>query len=243
MHQAHRAKHRHCNATPYEQHRDYVLAVLARRCGWLDAADREAAFHDAYAVMLEKDRDGDLEAAQMHGRQLRAYLVQTALFKALDEGKRAERKRTVALGDIALAERDPGPSVEDLVEARMDGLPVREMVGELSMRRQQIVTLRYFLDRSPDEIQQLLGITERVYRREHERAVRQLAERYEVVRSGRWCEGRRSLILAYVTGVAGPSRRRDARSHICSCPGCAHMATELRGGSRRPAARSSVVAG
>jgi hypothetical protein len=74
----------------YEDHRSYVLGVLRRKCGWLDQDEREAAYHDAYAVMLEKERDGRLDTAAMDPRQLRAYITQTAIHKALDEGKRAE---------------------------------------------------------------------------------------------------------------------------------------------------------
>src|SRR6185295_3879451 len=92
--------------TPYEQHRGYVLSVLGRRCGWLDRADREAIFHDAYALLLEKERGGELELDAMHPHQVRAYLVQTSLYKALDEGKRAERRRAVAMGDDVLAAPD-----------------------------------------------------------------------------------------------------------------------------------------
>src|SRR5262249_58511599 len=42
------------------------------------------------------------------------------------------------------------------------------------------------------------------------------------------CDSRRSLILAYVTGVAGPGRIAEARRHLATCPGCASWARELR---------------
>src|SRR3954447_1636498 len=85
----------------YERDRGYVLGVLRRRCGWLQPDEREVAFHDAYMVLLEKGRSGELDPEAMHQREIRAYLTQTAIFKALDEGKRAERKRSVALADEA----------------------------------------------------------------------------------------------------------------------------------------------
>jgi hypothetical protein len=56
----------------YEEHRDYVLMVLSRRCRWLDSDEREAAFHDAYAVLLEKERDGRLDTAAMHPQRSRS---------------------------------------------------------------------------------------------------------------------------------------------------------------------------
>jgi uncharacterized membrane protein YgcG len=75
-----------------------------------------------------------------------------------------------------------------------------------------------------------------VYRRELERASRQLAERFELLRDGTFCESQRSLVLAYVTGVAGPNRKAEARRHLDSCPACASWVLELRAATRRAAA-------
>jgi hypothetical protein len=85
-------------------------------------------------------------------------------------------------------------------------------------------------------VQTVLGISSRAYRKDLERAVRQLARRYELVREGRWCESRRSLVLAYVAGVAGPRKSAEAKAHLAACPGCARMAAELRRASRQAAA-------
>jgi RNA polymerase sigma factor (sigma-70 family) len=221
--------------TPYEQHRDYVLSVLGRRCGWLDQADREAIFHDAYALLLEKQRDGDLDLETMHPHQVRAYLVQTSLYKSLDEGKRAERKRAVPMGDDAFASPDASAPMDEMLATSLEGARVREIIDELPERRQAIVKLRFFLDRAPSEIQELLGIRERVYRRELERAMRHIAERYELVRDGNFCDSRRSLVMAYVSGVAGPNRAREAQAHLDTCPACRHWAVQLRDAARQVA--------
>lgn len=223
-------------ATPYEEHRDYVLAVLARRCGWLDPSEREEMFHDAYVVLLQKERDGVLDPSAMHAQQIRAYLVQTAIHKALDEGKRAGRKRSAPLDEPALAAPDPGRALDDLTAASLDGARVREIVAELPPRAQLIVKLRYFFDRTPAEIQTYLGISERTYRKELERSVRRIAERYELVREGRFCDSQRSLMLAYIAGVAGPNRAREARAHLATCRGCARWAADMRAATRRAAA-------
>jgi RNA polymerase sigma factor (sigma-70 family) len=219
--------------TPYEQHRDYVLAVLARRCGWLDRDEREEAFHDAYAVVLEKQRDGALDLHAMAPEQARAFLTQTAINKGLDEGKRVGRKRSVPLDDDSgLDKPDAGRSPDEIAAAKMDGARVREIVAELPARGQAIVKLRFFFDRSPDEIQRSLHITERVYRRELERALRHILERYELVRDGSFCESRKSVILAYVMGIAGPSRARAAQDHLATCPSCARWAVDFREATR-----------
>ncbi|MBS1679771.1 MAG: sigma-70 family RNA polymerase sigma factor [Actinobacteria bacterium] len=220
----------------YEEHRDYVLAVLRRRCGWLATDEREALFHDAYAVLLEKERDGELDPSTMHGNQVRAYLTQTALFKALDEGKRAERNRSAPLEDAGAFEEDASRPLEDSVSAELEGARVREIVAELPRRRQAIVKLRFFFERTPDEIQDLLGVSSRVYRRELERAVKQIADRYELVREGTFCDSKRSLLLAFVAGLAGPGRAREARAHLETCPACASWTMEMRATTRRAAA-------
>jgi RNA polymerase sigma factor (sigma-70 family) len=219
----------------YEKHRDYVLAVLRRRCGWLAEDEREAILHDAFVVLLEKERDGELDPAAMHGNQVRAYLTQTALYKALDEGKRAERNRSAPLDEAGEVEGDGQRPPEDAIAAALDGARVREIVDGLPKRRQAIIKLRFFFERTPGEIQELLGVTNRVYRRELERAVTQIADGYELVREGTFCDSRRSLILAYVAGIAGPGRAREARAHLETCPACAAWASELRETTRRAA--------
>ncbi len=222
---------------PYEEHRDYVLKVLARRCGWLDPSDREAIMHDAYALFLEKQRDGKLDVEAMRPPQVRAYLTQTALNKAMDEGKRAGR-RSLSLDDEQLG-LDPPDAERDIGEglaSRFDDARVREIVAELPERQQTVIKLRFFFGRSPQEIQRYLGVTERVYRRDLERATRRIAERFELVRDGGFCESRRSLILAYVVGIAGPTRAAEARRHLDTCPACANLAVEMRAVARRVAA-------
>jgi DNA-directed RNA polymerase specialized sigma24 family protein len=215
--------------SPYEQHRDYVLAVLGRRCGWLDPSDREAILHEAYAVLLEKQRDLRLDVDSMRPAQVRAYLTQTALNKAMDESKRAGRRRSVSLDDERLRfdPASPDTELDEQVSIRFEGAFLREIMAELPERRRTIVNLRFVFDRSPEEITRYLGVTERVYRRELELAARRIAERFELVRNGTFCDSRRSLILAYVTGVAGPGRIRDARRHLANCPACASWIREM----------------
>jgi RNA polymerase sigma factor (sigma-70 family) len=171
--------------TPYEQHRDYLLRFLAWRAPWLEPCEREAILHDAYAVFLEKQRDGVLDVSSMGPPQVRAYLAHTARHKALDEGKRAGRRRSVPLdtsraSDFASAEM----SLEDLVAARVDTERIRQVLAELPERQQIVIKLRFFFDRRPEDIQRHLGVTERTYRRLLERAMRTLADRYPVVTEG-----------------------------------------------------------
>ena len=41
----------------YERYKGAALLLLRRRCPWLAADDREGAYHDAFATLLEKHRD------------------------------------------------------------------------------------------------------------------------------------------------------------------------------------------
>lgn len=213
----------------YATHRRYVLTVLSRRCPWLDPADGEAILHDAYTVLLEKQLGG-LDVRSMRPPQVRAYLTQTALHKAMDEGKRAARRRSLPLdasqAGLDLPEDRPGP--DEIVARSIDAALVREIIAELPYRQQVVVRLRFDFERSPEQIQHELGVTERVYRREFERALRHIAGRYELVRDGRFCQHRQSLLLAYVAGIAGPSRSMQARRHLRTCAPCARWAAQQR---------------
>jgi RNA polymerase sigma factor (sigma-70 family) len=223
--------------TPYEQHRDYVLAVLARRCRWLEPDEREATLHDAYTVFLQKQQDGVLDVEAMRPQQVRAYLTQTAINKAMDDGNRARRTRSVGLEEAGgLEVADQRPEVVERLEQGYDAARVREIVEDLPPRQQVVVKLRFFMDMSPTEIQDYLGITERVYRRELERAMRALSGHVDLVRRGTSCDQRRSLILAYVAGIAGPNRMQVARRHLATCPGCAAWAGRLRSAAHQAGA-------
>jgi RNA polymerase sigma factor (sigma-70 family) len=158
----------------YVEDRRYVLAVLARRCGWLEPGEREAVLHDAFLVLLRKQAAGRLDTAAMDPRELRAYLVQTAVNKALDVGKRAERRRSGPLGWEALAVADPAPTPFDHAAAGFERAQVRALVAELPRRQAAVVALRFYLEQTPAEIQRQLGISERTYRRTLERAMRTL---------------------------------------------------------------------
>lgn len=223
-------------ARAYEEHRQHLLAVLGHRFPWLDAAERESALQEAYVVLLSKDRAGSVDLASMKPHEVRAFLVRTAIHKAFDEGKRAERQRTEPIGVRALTEPDRGAAPDEVAEVGVESDRVREIIAELPARRQAVVTLRFFFERTPEEIQRQLGITARTYRRELERAMRHIADGYELVRSGRYCESRRSMVLALVADVARPDRARQARRHLASCPGCRRWAAELREATRRGAA-------
>lgn len=218
----------HPRALHYDANRDYVLGTLRRRCPWLDDGDREGMFHDAFLVLLDKEERGALDVGEMAPHQIRAYLTQTALNKALDEGKRAGRQRSVPLMEDGAYADDRAVAAEERVDDEADRARVREIIDELPARQQAIVKLRFYLQRSPGEIQDFLDITERSYRRDLERAMRTIAKGFELLQAGEFCESRRSLILAFVAGIAGPNRMAMAQQHLATCRACAAWAASLR---------------
>jgi RNA polymerase sigma factor (sigma-70 family) len=218
----------HPRALHYDTNREYVLGTLRRRCPWLDDGDREGMFHEAFLVLLDKEERGVLDVGEMAPHQIRAYLTQTALNKALDEGKRAGRQRSVELKEDGAYPDERSAVAEERVDDQADRARVREIIDELPNRQQAIVKLRFFLQRTPAEIQDFLDITERSYRRDLERAMRTIAKGFELLQAGEYCESRRSLILAFVAGIAGPNRMAAAKQHLATCRACAAWAANLR---------------
>jgi RNA polymerase sigma factor (sigma-70 family) len=166
-------------ATHYQEHRRYVLSVLSRRCGWLEPSRREDLLHDAFVVLLEKQQSGALQLDLMPPGQVRAYLTQTALHKALDERKRASRRRSVSLdaeeqGELSSTE----PSIEERVIARDDTRRLGDAVAHLPERRRRVIKLRYFLGYGPQQVQRQLGVSRDVYRHELERGTRAVIQAY-----------------------------------------------------------------
>lgn len=173
-------------AAAYREYRTYTLTVLARGCGWLDAGEREAVLHDAVVVMLENVRAGILDVGALAPGQLRAYLVRTALNKAFDQGKRAERRRVdrLVVAETLARVPDPRPGPQEEAEAHQEASLVRAIVAELPPRQRAVVGLRHFLGLTPAEIQEHLKLTRRTYRRQLERAKGTISRRYSLACAG-----------------------------------------------------------
>jgi RNA polymerase sigma factor (sigma-70 family) len=162
----------HTSSARYAEDRRYVLGALARRCRWLDRSQLEDVFHDAYLVLLEKLETGALDGA-MADAQVRAYLTQTAINKALDLGKWSARRKAMSLDREGCAElRSPEPEIEERVIVREDARRVGDAMTTLPERRQKVLTMRYLFGFEPDQIQQSLGVSRDVYRHELERGTR-----------------------------------------------------------------------
>jgi DNA-directed RNA polymerase specialized sigma24 family protein len=99
-------------------------------------------------------------------------------------------RHAAPLDEAAENKADPSQDVEERGLEPLAGAPVRELVERLPGRQKAIVKLRFYLGLERREIERLLGISPRAYRREIERAFEQVAKGYEAIRQGRWCESR-----------------------------------------------------
>jgi len=122
-------------STTYERNKPYVLKVLVQRCGWIRASEREALYHDAYAVLLEKHRSGALNVEAMHPGQVRTYLVTAAIHAALCERRRAENRRTTPVEDPGSELLDEAALPDEQATASAEAADLRRLVEELSERR------------------------------------------------------------------------------------------------------------
>jgi RNA polymerase sigma factor (sigma-70 family) len=203
-------------------------------------SERESLYHDAYAVLLEKHRSGALDMEAMHPTQVRSYLITAAVHVALHEHRRAENRRTTPLEELGSDLVDQEVPPEERAASEAEAADIRGLVKELPERRRLVVQLRFLFDRTPAEIQNLLRISQRTYRKELERGLRQIGRSYGLFRQGRWCEERRGALLAYAAGTAGERTAKEAALHIGACPGCARLVAELRGAAERTAALLSL---
>ena len=151
---------------PYQRHESAVLILLRRRCPWLAYDEREAAYHDAYATLLEKHRDGALDMEAMHDRQVRSYLMTAAIRRGLHENARCERRRAKPEADAGLFVADPALPLEERIATASETSPIRELVEERPERRRAVIKLPFWRDRSPEEIQAFLEISGGAYRKE-----------------------------------------------------------------------------
>jgi hypothetical protein len=74
----------------------------------------------------------------------------------------------------------------------------------------------------------MLGISERSAKRALEKAIPTLTRNVELVREGRWCEDKRSLILAYSFDLLSAKRAAKAERHLAACVSCRYVARAVQ---------------
>ena len=209
----------------YRDHERSVLAMLSTRYRDLDPDGRRELYHEAWASVLKRRREGvEIES-------LRGYLLGAAdkLASKRVYGADARRRKTFdptapAFTALADAAEQPDEAVLAADEARR----VRMFIEELDQAEQALLKLRLDRGMDPPEIRERLGLTDRQYRRTAERAGKALLAQFRAFDRGEWARGKRSLLCACVMGIASDTQRERAQRLIDEDPCCRAMMSELR---------------
>jgi RNA polymerase sigma factor (sigma-70 family) len=185
-------------------------------------------------------------------RDVEKYLESAVYSAGLKELRRRRRRPVISLstarlrnngngrtdwqeGSDALADRTallPEEQLERVEDVRL----LSELLDELTPLQREIVKLRWGCGVPRRDAAALLGITERSLKREMERAGPVISRNADLARSGKWCEVKRSLVVAYCLGLLGAGRAAKARKHLKHCAACRSMASEIHGRMDRLAA-------
>ena len=209
------------------------MGMLASRYRALDAGAREELYHEAWASVLERRRDG------VEIENLRGYLIGAAGNLAAKRVHGADARRRVTFDPTAgplPAMPSASPSPEEAVLAADEARRLRMLIDELGGAERAVLKLRLDLGLDPPEIRERLGLSERQYRRVAERASRALARQCAEYGSGAWARRKRSLLSACALGVASERQRARAQELLDSDPACRAIMGELRELAGRAAA-------
>jgi RNA polymerase sigma factor (sigma-70 family) len=225
----------------YERHRAAVLGLLAKRFPRLDADERLAIYHDAWARVLSKRERGEKIES------LRAYLLATAGAEALHVLSRGKVPTPIGPDDPRLAAlSDDRPPLDEQVVTRDQARIARSLLDTLDERQRDVLKLRWDLQLSGSEVRAALGLSMRQYRRLAEEGAAALAERVEELESGQWSRRTRSLLVACLVevttdgqrriGIASRRQREEAQRLLDSDPHVAALYAEVRRSVRGAAA-------
>ncbi len=216
----------------YERHRAAVLGLLAKRFPRLDADERLAIYHDAWArVLAKRERGEKIES-------LRAYLLATAGAEALHVLSRNKIPTPVGPDDPRFAAlSDDKPPLDEQVVTRDQARIARSLLDTLDDRQRDVLKLRWDLQLSGSEVRAALGLSTRQYRRLAEEGAAALAERVEELDSGQWSRRTRSLLVACLVevtrdgerrvGIASRRQREEAQRLLESDPHVAALYAEV----------------
>lgn len=190
----------------------------------IDIAVLDASYNQAWHALYAKLRAGG-EIANRKG-----FLVQVTFRRAVDELRAARRERPgdAAEADDAGTDADLDGLLDDRIRLRQLVQGLRERLGD---RELQAAALCYVHGYSRPEAAGALGVSRRRMEKIMDSVSKEVTAVVGELRSGEWCEGRRSLIGAYALGLldAGGERRRLAEEHLRDCPACRRRVLCMRG--------------
>jgi RNA polymerase sigma factor (sigma-70 family) len=208
------------------------LTRWAGRCLGLPEADFDDAYQDAWCKLLKAERNG-------RPTRNREHALRWAVHNSwLEELRKRRRRPAVGLDSapesalIANAAADPAERAELLEATRY----LFEAMGAVSDRQWQIVLLADVLGLRSREIQQRLGISERLYQLDHACALRAIGGRLGELLAGDWCEHHRELLETHAAGETSPSQEWQARRHLRNCSACRRRLAASRAAKPAPTA-------
>ncbi len=178
-----------------------------------------------------------LHAAVADGRETVGnpcgWLVVAMERRAIDELRRMKPERYTGLPEDlehlaeGVVEVDFAGRLDDLDRIRQwrSGLRLR-----LSKRERQAAVLHFVHGLSRIETAQQLGVSARRADKIFDSITTKTAGLISAIEDGTWCEGERSLMVAFATGVLDPDgeRYRIALEHVSTCTGCAAFVRRQR---------------
>lgn len=209
----------------FEEHREPIMAMLGVQFPRL--TDPEEIYQEAWAELLELERSGE------RVRHRRALLKTIAWRRAADTVKR--RCRVLAVDPAGLVlENTPDARAQPDEEAQrhLDGEALRLVVESLDEREAAAIKLRFDCQLSAKEVQQVLGIGEKLLELTVSQAYRKIAEQLEVGEDGAttWTHRQRSLLLACELGIASSRQRRRAQRMLDRDPAFRGLLRAMRRG-------------
>lgn len=209
----------------YREHRHAVLAMLGAQFPRL--ADPEEIYQDAWAELLELERSGE------RVRHHRALLKTIAWRRAADASK--QRRRVVAVDPAGLVLEnvaDARVQPDEAAQRHLDGESLRLVVESLDEREAAALKLKFDCQLSSKEVQDVLGIGEKLLELVVSTAYRKIAEQLEVGEDGAttWTRRQRSLLLACELGIASARQRRRAQRMLDRDPAFRGLLRAMRRG-------------
>lgn len=189
--------------------------------------DPEEIYQDAWVELLELERSGE------RVRHHRALLKTIAWRRAADTAKVRRRVVTVDPAGLLLENTtDTHVEPEDEAQRHLDGEALRLVVESLDEREAAAIKLRFDCQLSAKEVQQVLGIGEKLLELTVSQAYRKIAEQLEVGQDGAttWTHRQRSLLLACELGIASARQRRRAQRMLDRDPAFRGLLRAMRRG-------------
>src|SRR4051794_3865938 len=210
----------------------YRRPMLRAARAWFPAlrGDEQDLYQGTWASLLK-------DSAERDEGELEKRLAHAVYWQGLQELRTRRRKPAVSLeavstrngshDDETAGDCEPADSdslrPDEQAEIRALGELAREVIADLTPLQQTIIKVHWGWGLPRGQVAALLGLSQRQVKRELEDAAPVIARNVELVKAERWCESRRSLVIAYAFQLLSDRRTAMAEQHLDHCPGCRQL--------------------